>query len=145
MFRQKKIAKKRTVLFVDDDRVALQTLERGLLDESYNKYFVMSCKDALEILNREKVHVIVTDMLMPDMTGLELIRIARIKYPNITGMIISGYEPDTNLQNAVEQGEVFRLIPKPAWKLGGKFEELVQQALVHSNLQNEHNIVNLKI
>ena len=69
----KKIAEKRTVLFVDDDEMVLRSLERGLLDESYNKLFVKSCKEALEVIKREEVHVIVADMCMPEMSGLELL------------------------------------------------------------------------
>ncbi len=137
MFRKKQIIGKRTVLFVDDDEVVLHSIERCLLDEPYNQLFAKSGQEALEILQREEVHVIVTDMCMPEMTGLELLRIARKEYPNITGMIITGYELDTELQNAVDQGEIFKLIPKP-WKLGGKFERLVRRALVHYNLQNKH-------
>ncbi|MHC4537235.1 MAG: response regulator [Planctomycetota bacterium] len=131
------MAENKTVLFVDDDEAILRSLERGLLDESYNKLFAKSSKEALKILKREKVHVIVTDMLMPEMTGLELLRIARKKYPNIIGMVLTGYEKDVELQNAVEQGEIFKLIPKPLWKLGGKFERLVRRALDSSNLHNE--------
>jgi len=128
---------KRTVLFVDDDEIVLQSLERGLLDEPYNKLFVKSCKEALEILQREEVHVIVTDMRMPDMTGLELLRIVRKDYPHIIGIVLSGYEQDTTLQTAVDQGEIFMLIPKP-WKLGElDFETLVRRAVDHYNLQSE--------
>ena len=137
MFRKKQTIEKRTVLFVDDDEAILRSLERGLLDESYNKLFAKSSKEALKILKRKKVHVLVTDMCMPEMTGLELLRIARKEYPNITGMILTGYELDTELQNAVEQGELFWLIPKPLWKLGGKFERLVRRALNRSDLQSE--------
>jgi len=144
MFRKKQIVEKRTVLFVDDDEAILRSLERGLLDESYNKLFAKSSKEALEVLKRKKVHVIVTDMRMPEMTGLELLRIARKEYPNITGMILTGYELDTELRNAVEQREIFWIIPKPLWKLGGKFERLVRQALYRSNLQNERETVRQK-
>jgi CheY-like chemotaxis protein len=128
---------KRTVLFVDDDEIVLQSLERGLLDESYNKLFVKSCKEALEILQREEVHVIVTDMCMPEMTGLELLRIVKKEYPHIIGMVLSGYEQDAALKKAVEQGEIFiRLITKP-WKLGeADFEMLVRRAINHYNLQS---------
>ena len=125
---------KRTVLFVDDDETVLQSLERGLLDESYNKLFVKSCKEALEILQREEVHVIVTDMRMPEMTGLELLRIVRNEHPHIIGMVLSGYQ-DATLEMAAGQGEIFRLIPKP-WKLGEvEFESLVRRAIDHYNLQ----------
>ena len=115
---KQKTVEKRTVLFVDDDETVLQSLERGLLDESYNKLFVKSCKEVLEILQREQVHVIVADMRMPEMTGLELLRTIRKDYPHIIGMVLSGYELDTTLQMAIEQGEIFRVIPKP-WKFGG--------------------------
>ncbi len=128
--------KKRTVLFVDDDETVLQSLERGLLDESYNKLFVKSCKEALEILQREEVHVIVADMRMPEMTGLELLRTIRKEYPHIIGMVLSGYEQDTALKMALEQKEIFRLITKP-WKLGDvDFEMLIRRAINHYNLQS---------
>jgi CheY-like chemotaxis protein len=139
-WRQKKV-EKRTVLFVDDDEAILRSLERGLLDESYNKLFVKNGKEALELLQRKKVHVIVADMRMPEMTGLELLRIVRKEYPNITGMVLTGYEQDAELQTAVEQGEIFKLIPKPLWKLGGKFERLVRRALDRSIVQNERDTV----
>ncbi len=137
---QKKV-EKRTVLFVDDDEIVLQSLEKGLLDKSYNKLFVKSCNEALEILQREEVHVIVTDMRMPEMTGLELLRTVRKDYPHIIGMVLSGYEQDATLMTAVEQGEIFRVIPKP-WKFGGvDFESLVRKAVGEYNLQNKQSSV----
>ena len=134
MFRKKQIIEKRTVLFVDDDEAILLSLERGLLDKSYNKLFAKSSKEALEMLRREDVHVIVTDMCMPEMTGLELLRTVKKECPGVIGMVLSGYEQDTDLQNAVEQGEIFKLIPKP-WKFGGvNFESLIRRAIDHCNL-----------
>ena len=130
------IEEKRIVLFVDDDEAILRSLEKELLDESYNKLFAKSSKEALEILKQKKVHVIVTDMCMPEMTGLELLRIARKEYPNIIGIIITGYELDDELQKAVEHREVFRLVTKPLWELGGKFERLIRWALDQPNLQH---------
>ncbi len=97
---------KRTVLFVDDDVIVLQSLERGLMDESYDKLFVKTCKEALEILQQEEVHVIVTDMCIPEMTGLELLRAVRKEHHNIIGIVLSGYEQDPDLQAAVDQGEI---------------------------------------
>jgi len=74
---------------------------------------------------------------MPEMTGLELLRTIRKDYPHIIGMVLSGYEQDTTLQTAVEQGEIFWLIPKP-WKVGEvNFEKLVRRAVGHYNLQSE--------
>ena len=141
--RKKTVEKKRTVLFVDDDEIVLQSLERGLLDESYNKLFVKSCKETLEILQREQVHVIVADMRMPEMTGLELLRTIRKDYPHIIGMVLSGYELDTTLQTANEQGEIFRVIPKP-WKFGGVDFEFDVECKSYDEFQNIiSNIKNL--
>ncbi len=143
MFRKKKIIEMRTVLFVDDDEAILHSLERGLLDEPYNRLFTESCQEALEILKREEVHVIVTDMRMPEMSGLEFIKIVKKEYPHIIRMVLSGYGEEAALQNAVEQGEIFKLIPKP-WKLEGNFEKLIRQAVEHYNLQNERETVRQK-
>jgi len=138
------MAEKKTVLFVDDDEQILRSLERGLLDESYNKLFTNSGKEALEILRKEEVHVIVTDMCMPEMSGLELLRTVKKEYPNIIGMVLTGYELETELQYAAGQGEIFKLISKPLWKHGAKFERLVLRALEHSNPQNECDTVKQK-
>jgi DNA-binding NtrC family response regulator len=128
---------KRAVLFVDDDVIVLQSLERGLLDESYNKLFAKNSEEALEILQREEVHVIVTDMCMPEMNGLELLRAARKEHPDIIGIVLSGYEQDLDLQTAVNEGEVFKVITKP-WKLGEtNFEKTVRQAIDQYDLEFE--------
>ena len=127
---------KRAVLFIDDDVIVLQSLETGLMDESYNKFFAKTCEQAQEILQREEIHVIVTDMCMPDMTGLEFLRTIRKEHPDIIGIALSGYDKDVDLQTAVDQGEVFKLIKKP-WKLGGtSFEKIVSQAVDQYNLKS---------
>ena len=127
----------RTVLFVDDDVIVLQSLERGLMDETYNKYFVSTCKEVLEIAQREEeVQVLVTDMCMPEMSGLELLREVKKVHPNIICVALSGYEKDEEVQNAVDQGEIFRLINKP-WKLSGiSLEKIIRMALEQYDLNN---------
>ena len=147
MFGKKKIiensVENRTVLFVDDDEAILHSLERGFIDEPYNTLFTKSCKQALEILRQKEVHVIVTDMRMPEMSGLEFIKIIKKEYPHIIRMVLSGYGQDAALQTAVDQGEIFKLIPKP-WKLRGNFEKLIRRAIEHYNLQNEREMVRQK-
>ena len=126
------------MLFVDDDEIVVMSLQRGLLDESYTKLFAKSGEEALEVLQREEVHVIVTDMCMPEMTGLELLRTVRKDYPHIVGVMLSGYADDATIQAAVRQREIFRSIRKP-WKIGGvDFEKAVRNAINHYDLQNQH-------
>jgi len=140
MFRKQKIVEKRTVLFVDDDEIILRSIERGFLDEPYNQLFAKSGQEALEILQKEEVHVIVTDMRMPGMDGLELFKIVREMYPHIVKIVLSGYTDMSAVQTEFNQGEIFRFIYKP-WKLEGDFKKVIRQALDHYNLQSEHDTV----
>ncbi len=139
-WRQKTLTEERAVLFVDDDEIVLRSLERGFLDEPYNTLFAKSGQEALEILQREEVHVIVTDRRMPEMDGLELLGTIRKMYPHIVGIVLSGYTEMATLQKAVHQGEIFRFIPKP-WKLEGNLKKVVREAIDHYNLKSERDTV----
>ena len=129
---------KRTVLFVDDEKKILTSLKRGLLDEPYETLFANSGKEALEILMREEVHVIVTDMRMPEMTGLELLRIIKKDYPQIVRMVLSGYTQISTLLTAINQGEVYKYITKP-WKLEEDFKPSIREAIDYYDLRSERN------
>ena len=129
---------KRTVLFVDDEEKVLRSLKRGLLDEPYKTLFASSGKEALEILQRNQVHVIVTDMRMPEMSGLELLRAVKEEYPNVIRMVLSGYTQVSTLLTAINQGEIFRFITKP-WKLEEEFKPAVREAVEYYDFQNQRN------
>lgn len=119
---------------MDDDSVVLFSIVKGLKNQPYNILSAGGCTEALKILQQNEVHVIVTDMCMPEMTGLELLRTIRKEYPDIIGIVLTGFVQDTELKTAVENGEVFKLIPKP-WKLTGNFETLIQRAIDDYNLR----------
>jgi len=129
----------RTVLFVDDDSIVLRSIARGLLDEPYNIFLAKSGEEALKILSQREVHVLVTDIRMPEMDGTELLKIVTEKYPHIVKMVLSGYTNTTDLTKAIHQAGVFQFIPKP-WNLqeGEEFRAIIQNAVDHYNLQNEH-------
>ncbi len=126
-----------TILFVDDEVRLLRSIERGLLDEPYNLLFAESGKDALELLEENEVHIIVTDMRMPEMSGLDLLRIVKEKYPHIVRIVLSGYTQVTTLLTAINQGEIFRFITKP-WKMEDEFKTVLRQAVDHYRVQVEH-------
>jgi two-component system, NtrC family, response regulator HupR/HoxA len=128
----------RTILFVDDEERILASLKRGLMDEPYNLLFADSGKKALEILEHNEVHVIVTDMRMPEMSGLQLLKIVREKYPNIVRLVLSGYTQVSTLLTAINQGEIFKFITKP-WKLEEEFKGIIAQAVEYYNLHAERD------
>jgi two-component system response regulator HupR/HoxA len=128
----------RTILFVDDEEKVLKSLQRGLMDEPYNLLFATSGKEALKILESNEVNIIVTDMRMPEMSGLELLRIVKEKYPKIVRLVLSGYTQVTTLLTAINQGEIFKFITKP-WRLEEEFKSVLQQAVDYYNLRNERD------
>jgi two-component system response regulator HupR/HoxA len=129
---------RRTILFVDDEKNVLNSLRRGLMDEPYNLLFAESGRQALEILEKNDVHVIVTDMRMPEMGGLELLRIVKQKYPHIVRLVLSGYTQVSTLLTAINQGEIFKFITKP-WKLEEEFKGVIAQAVEYYNLHAERD------
>jgi CheY-like chemotaxis protein len=132
------VEEKRTVLFVDDDRAMLRSIERCLLDGPCNQLFAMSGEEALKILQKEEVHVIVTDMLMPDIGGLELSKFVKIMYPHIVRIVMSGYEDQDSVQQAIEQGIIVNFINK-AWNNKENFKEIIMEAIDRYNSQSECN------
>lgn len=134
------IADKRTVLFVDDDRVMLLSIERCVLNEPYNKLFAQSGWEALEILQKEEVHVIVTDMLMPGIDGLELLENVKTMYPHIVRMVLSGCADQDNVQHIIDQGDIVNFIPK-AWNKEENFKKNILEAIDRYNSQSERNTV----
>jgi DNA-binding NtrC family response regulator len=126
----------RTVLFVDNDKTVLRSIERCLLDEHYHKLFAKGGKETLDILQRERVHVIVTDIRMPGIDGHELLRIVGKMYPHIVKIVLSGYTDMSALLTEFDQGEIFRFVPKP-WKLDKDFITVIRQAIDYYNLENK--------
>jgi len=131
---------KRTVLFVDDEERVLSCLKGGLLDEPYKTLFASSGKEALEILEQNEVQVIVTDMSMQEMGGLELLKIVKEEYPHIVRMVLSGYTQVTTLLTAINQGEIFRFITKP-WDFEEGFKPAVRQAIEYYDLHSEREML----
>jgi DNA-binding NtrC family response regulator len=71
-----------SVLLVDDDLGVLQALMRRMHKEPFQVRTATSAEEALGILSRSPIDLIVSDMNMPGMTGLELLAVVAKKYPD---------------------------------------------------------------
>ncbi len=116
------------VLFVDDDIHILNSIRRGLIDEDYRCFFAESGSEALEILKKNKISVIVTDMRMPQMDGLTLLKEVKGKYPNIVKIVLSGYTQLQQILATINNVDIFKFITKP-WKMEEEFKVIIRQAL----------------
>lgn len=120
----------KAVLFVDDEPNIIKSLKRGLMVEDYDKFFALSGQEALEILEANTISVIVTDMKMPGMNGLDLLKIVREKYPDTVRIVLSGYTHLPQVLVTINNGEIFRFITKP-WKMDGDFKKIIWDAIEH--------------
>ena len=102
------------ILFIDDETNILRALERVFLDEEYEILTAGSAGEALEILaSTSPVQVVVSDYRMPLMNGVELLRTVREKWPETIRAILSGYADTEAVVSAINDGQIYRFIPKP--------------------------------
>jgi CheY-like chemotaxis protein len=130
------------VLFVDDEELILRSLKRELRHESYEQYFVNNGSDALEILEKEDINVLVTDMRMPTMNGLELLEIVKVVYPNLVKIVLSGYTQLPQVLVTINKGDIFRFITKP-WKLDEDLKVAINDGINYSlkKVKNSNDII----
>lgn len=117
-----------TILFVDDEKNVLSSLERYLVREEFEKVFCTSALQALEVLEKKPVQVVVSDIRMPEMNGLEFLRQVREKYPETVRMVLSGTSETNLVIEAINNGEVFRYLTKPLAEVK-ELKSILRQAL----------------
>ncbi|MDO8331658.1 MAG: response regulator [Fluviicoccus sp.] len=103
---------KAKVLLVDDEERILRTLGM-LLKMQYQVFTTTDGHEALRILEREKIHLIISDQRMPVITGTQLLRQAKKISPNTMRILLTGYADVDAAMDAVNEGEIFRYINKP--------------------------------
>ncbi len=124
------------VLFVDDEEKILSSIRRGIIGEKFKGLFANSAKKALEIMEQNEVAVIVTDMRMPEMDGLELLEEVKEKYPDTIRMVLSGYSQLVQVIATINKVGVFKFILKP-WNLEDDFLVSIREAIGYYNLKKE--------
>ncbi len=92
---------KGNVLVVDDEQVVLRSCERVLGAEGYYVHTADSARKALELLKENTYDLLITDIRMPEMDGLELARQVRAKTPNLDIVIMTGYPSQENIKEAL--------------------------------------------
>lgn len=81
------------ILVIDDEKEIKDLLEINLKNEGYNVFKASNGEKALEILDKEEIHLMVLDIMMPGMDGLEVCRRVREKY-NIPILMLSAKTED---------------------------------------------------
>ncbi len=107
------------ILIVDDDAAIRNSLHEFILISGFTAYKASSSEEALELLKGQSVHVIITDIILPGMDGLDLTEYVKNTYRETAIIVMTGYSGDYSYEEAINKG-ASDLIFKPV-----RFEELL--------------------
>jgi response regulator RpfG family c-di-GMP phosphodiesterase len=105
-------ADKITILYVDDEENNLFSF-KAVFRIKYNVLTALSGDEALEILSKREVNVIITDQRMPEMTGVEFLEKVLEKFPDPIRVLLTGYADMGAVVDAVNKGKIFHYLAKP--------------------------------
>lgn len=102
-----------SVLIVDDEESVRSALRRTLRKTGYVLLFADCGRTALELLGKQPVDVVLSDHLMPGMTGLQLLREVRKLKPYAGRIMLTGHADLETAMAAIRQGDIDRFLTKP--------------------------------
>jgi two-component system NtrC family response regulator len=102
----------KTILVVDDEKNYLLVLSAFLSEEGYESLTVNNAQDALEIVESTDLDLVLTDMKMPSMDGIELLRRIKEKAPDLPVVMMTAYGTVEKAVEAMQLG-AFNFIQKP--------------------------------
>jgi response regulator RpfG family c-di-GMP phosphodiesterase len=102
-----------TLLFVDDEPGILSSLRRLFRPLGHRILLAESGEAALQMLEHEKVDLVLSDMRMPGMNGAQLLQSVCQRWPDVARLLLTGYADIGSTIAAINQGEIQRYISKP--------------------------------
>jgi DNA-binding NtrC family response regulator len=102
------------ILVVEDEQAVLDLAAVSLRSQGYDVLTAIGPLEALKIFDRagEKINLVLTDVMMPDMSGPEMAKIMRLKHPDVKLLFMSGYSEE-RLNPQDFHDEQFQFMTKP--------------------------------
>lgn len=105
-------SKRITVVYVDDEVHNLNSFKATFRKE-FNVLTAGSASEALEIMKKHQVHIVITDQRMPEITGVDLLITVLEKYPDVLRVLLTGFTELTAVAEALSKGQVHYRMEKP--------------------------------
>lgn len=103
----------RTLLMLDDESSILDGLARVLRREGYRLLVTTDPDEAMSLLARHRVGVVLSDQRMPKITGVAFLRRVKEIYPETVRMILSGHADVQSVTDAINKGAIYKFLTKP--------------------------------
>lgn len=124
-----------TLLFVDDEENILRSLKRLFRPLRYRIFTALGGALGLEVLEKEQIDLVISDMRMPEMDGAAFLKQVAVRWPDAVRILLTGYADMESTIRAVNEGHIYRYVSKP-WE-EHDLTLTVKQALEQKNLVRE--------
>ena len=105
--------KKPAILIVDDEKEIQFIIKKILKDKGYEISLASNVDEALLILEKKTFNLLLTDYLMAEKTGLDLIHETKKSHPDMVTILITGSVNHNLFSEAINKGDIFSLVEKP--------------------------------
>lgn len=102
-----------SLLIVDDEPHVLKALSRTLKSGRYDIVTANNAEEALASIRSDPPSVLLTDQRMPGMKGSELLAEVAALYPDVVGILMSGYADFDSVTQALNDGQIYKFLMKP--------------------------------
>lgn len=123
---------KPSIVIVDDEESILKEL-RILLGRTYKVHVFANPEEAEEFVDQNKVDLVVSDEMMPEMRGSELLARIHQKHPDICNIVLSGQAEKDDIVRAVNEGHIFSFLYKPAERQ--QLMNVIEKGLENRNMK----------
>ncbi|MFQ6070196.1 MAG: sigma-54-dependent transcriptional regulator [Candidatus Aminicenantales bacterium] len=134
--------KKTKILVVDDESIVRESLRDWLSSMGYKVEIAASGEEALQIIGQKKIHIMIADLIMPGIDGIELMKKAKKLIPTLSTIIITAHGTIQTAITAIREG-AYDYIEKPFCP--EKVELLIEKLVEHQNLIEENISLRRKI
>jgi response regulator RpfG family c-di-GMP phosphodiesterase len=118
------------ILYLDDEEFNLHAF-KATFRYTYQVFVTSNAAEALKTIGEQNIQIVVSDQRMPEVTGVEFLKMVVEKYPNTKRILLTGYSDQNDTVNAINIGKISKFVNKP-WeetKLNAIFQELYAQYL----------------
>ncbi len=112
MVREAPAKKNYSILIADDDRPSREALRDMLAPEGFQTHEAASGEEAVDLVLANPIHLVVLDMHMPTLTGVETFRLVRQLNEKLPAILVTG-DPNEQVVRAAIQAQFFSVLPKP--------------------------------